>query len=119
MAVKVLSWPAAKNVIVLLLTAESKRSSLVSGSGTVNVREAVSHDVTEPRVAVYKTSWRIHQNTVYCINLRDAQKKGLTLYQTKSNAIILHNTLPAACIEKVVVMNSEEVLYHKIYESPR
>ena len=64
-------------------------------------------------------NWRIHQNTVYWINFRVAQKKGLTFYQTRSNAIIFHNTLPAACIEKVVVMNSEEVLHDKIYESPR
>ena len=32
--------------------------------------------------------------------------------------IILHNSLPASCIRKVA-MNSEEVLYNKIYESPR
>ena len=51
-------------------------------------------------------------------NLRVAQKKGLTFHQTRSNAIILHNSLPTACIEKVVVMNSEEVLHHKMYESP-
>ena len=71
------------------------------------------YDVTKPRVAVYKQNWKIHQDTVYWANSRVAQKNGLTFYQTRSNAIIPHNTLPAACIEKVVVMNSEEVLYNK------
>ena len=40
-------------------------------------------------------------------------------YQTRSNAIILHNALPAACIEKVVAISSREVLNNKIYESHR
>ena len=51
---------------------------------------------------VYKQNWKIHQNTVYWANLRVAQKKGMTFYQTRCDAIILHNTLPAACMEKVV-----------------
>ena len=77
------------------------------------------HDVTKPRIAVNKQNWETHQNAVYWANLRVAQKKGLTFYQTRSNAIILHNTLPAACIEIVVITNSEEVLYNKMYESLR
>ena len=31
----------------------------------------------------------------------------------------LLNTLPASCIEKVVAMNSEVVLYNKVHEAPR
>ena len=49
-------------------------------------------DVTKPRVAVYRQNWKIHQNTVYWINFRAAQKKGLTFYQRRSNTIILHNS---------------------------
>ena len=71
------------------------------------------HDVTKPTIAFYKQKWKIHQITVYWNNFRVAQKKGLTFYQTRSNAIILDNTLPAACFEQVVVMNSEKVLYYK------
>ena len=77
------------------------------------------YDVTKPRIALYKQNWKIHQNTVYWANLRVAQKKGLTFNQTRSNAIILHNTVPSACIEKVVAMSSGEVLYNKMYESLR
>ena len=77
------------------------------------------YDVTKPRIAVHKRNWKIHQNTVYWAKLRVAQKKGLTFFQTRSKTIILHNTLPAACIEKVVAMNSGEVRKTKMYESPR
>ena len=42
----------------------------------------------------------IHQNTVYWCNLKLAQRKGLQFYQTRSNAIVLFNTLLAICIEK-------------------
>ena len=61
------------------------------------------YDVTKPRLAVYKHNWKIHQNTVYWCNLRVAQSKGLQIYQTRSNAIILHNTSHAMCVENVVV----------------
>ena len=51
---------------------------------------------------------------------RDIQgKKGLKFYQTRSNAIILHETLPANCIPKVVRMETGEVIYEKVYMSPR
>ena len=33
--------------------------------------------------------------------------------------MILHSTIPAVCIDKVVVMNSGEELFNKVYESPR
>ena len=68
------------------------------------------YDVTKPRIAVYKQNWKIHQKRVYWANLRVAQKEGLPFCQIRSNAIIFHKTLAAACIERVVVMSSEEVL---------
>ena len=86
---------------------------------SIHLHKQRDYDVTKSRIAVYKQNWKIHQNTVCPANLKIGQKKRLTFYQTRSNAIILHNTLPAACIEKVVVKNSEEVLYNKIQESPR
>ena len=45
--------------------------------------------------------------------------KGLKFCQTPSNAIILHETLPAYCIPKVVRMETGEVIYGKLYMSPR
>ena len=46
-------------------------------------------------------------------------RKGLKFYQTRSNAIILQETLPAYCIPKVVILKTGEVLYEKVYMSPR
>ena len=46
-------------------------------------------------------------------------KKGLKFYQTRSNAIILHETLPAYCIPKVVRMRTGEGIYEKVNMSPR
>ena len=66
-----------------------------------HLQKQQDYDVAKPRIAVYKQNWKIHQSTVYWGNLGVAQKKGLTFYQTRSDAINLHNTLPAACIEKV------------------
>ena len=40
-------------------------------------------------------AWKKHRNTVYWVDTKLAQKKGLKFYQTRSNAIILYNTLPA------------------------
>ena len=48
-----------------------------------------------------------------------AIRKGLTFYQTRSNAIILQGTLPAHCIPKVVRLKTGEVLYEKSFLSPR
>ena len=53
-------------------------------------------DLEAPRLARYMhAAWKKHQNTVYCVDIKLAQKKGLNFYQTRSNAIILYNTLPA------------------------
>ena len=48
-----------------------------------------------------------------------AIRKGLTFYQTLSNAMILQGTLPAYCIPKVVRLKTGEVLFEKSYMSPR
>ena len=77
-------------------------------------------DLRAPRHAQYMhEGWKKHQNTVYWIDINLALKKGLELYQTRSNAIILHNTLPAYCIPKVVRMETGEVIFEKVYASPR
>ena len=39
--------------------------------------------------------------------------------ETRSNAIILYDTLPAYCISKVILMKSEEIIYQKVCVSPR
>ena len=60
-----------------------------------------------------------HQNTVFWVDINLPHKKGLKFYQTRLNAIILHETLPAYCIPNVVRMETGEVIYEKVFASPR
>ena len=73
-------------------------------------------DLEAPRHAQYMhKAWKKHKNTVYWVDINLAQKKGFKFYQTRSNAIILHETLPAYCIPKVVRMETGEVVYERKY----
>ena len=77
-------------------------------------------DFSVPRRAQYlHSAWKKHQDAVFWVDIDLAIRKGLTFYQTRSNAIILQKTLPAYCIPKVVRMKTGEVLYEKSYMSPR
>ena len=77
-------------------------------------------DFTEPRLAWYKQKqWKRHQDTACWVDIQLAQQKGFKFNQTRSNAIILFGTLPAYCIPKVVRMETGEVIYEKVYVSPR
>ena len=46
-------------------------------------------------------------------------KRGLQFYQTRSHAVVLYDTLPAACIEKAVCMKTTDELYQKVRLTPR
>ena len=77
-------------------------------------------DLSVPRRAQYlHNAWKRHQDAVYWVDVNLAIRKGLTFYQTRSNAIILQGILPACCIPKVVRLKTGEVLYEKAYMSPR
>ena len=79
-----------------------------------------SYELETPRLAWYhQKKWKKHQNTVYCVDIKLAQKKGFKFYQTLSNAIILYDTLPAYCIPKAIMMESGETIYEKVFASPR
>ena len=70
-------------------------------------------DLGAPRRAHYMhKAWKKHQNTVHWVD-------GFKFNQTRSNAIIFYDTLPAHCTPKVVVMKSEEIIYQKVYVSPQ
>ena len=64
-------------------------------------------------------AWKKYQNTVYWVDIILALKKGLKFDQVRSNASILHETLPAYCIPKVIRMETGEVSYEKVFMSPR
>ena len=77
-------------------------------------------DLNVPRRAQYlHNAWKKHQDAENWVDIDLAIRKGLTFYQTRSNAIILQGTLPAYCIPKVVRLKTGEVLYEKAYMSPR
>ena len=63
--------------------------------------------------------WKRHQNAVYWVDINLALKKRLKFCQTRSNAINLHETLPAYCFPKVVRMEIGEVIYERVFASPR
>ena len=67
-------------------------------------------DLNVPRRAQYlHNAWKKHQDAVYWVDIDLAIRKGLTFYQTRSNAIILQGILPAYCIPKVVRLKTGEV----------
>ena len=77
-------------------------------------------DLEALRLAWYKQKkWKRHPDTVYWVDINLALKKGFKFYQTRSNAIIFYDAFPAYCIPKVVVMETGEVKYEKVYASPR
>ena len=85
-----------------------------------NHKDPDTIDLNAPRHAQYMhKAWKKCQNTVYWVDINLALKDGLKFYQNRSNAIILHETLPAYCIPKVVRMETGEVIYEKENASPR
>ena len=67
-------------------------------------------DLNVARHAQYlQSAWKRHQDAVYWVDIDLAIRKGLQFYQTRSNAIILQETLPAYCIPKVARMKTGEV----------
>ena len=81
-----------------------------------NHKDLQTIDLEAPRHAQYMhKAGKRHQDAVYWVNIYLALK----FYQTRSNVIILHETLPAYCIPKVERMETGEVMYEKVYMSPR
>ena len=59
-------------------------------------------DSSQARIWPYKNTWKHVQDTVFWCNLKFAQQRGLHFYQTRSNADIFYDTLPAEFIEKEI-----------------
>ena len=62
-------------------------------------------DLPQARIVPYKNTWKHFQDTVH------AQQRGLQFYQTRSNAVILYDTLPAEFILKAICMKTKDQLY--------
>ena len=77
-------------------------------------------DLEAPRLAQYMhNTWKKHQNTVYWVDIKLAQRKGFKFYQTRSNTIIFYDTLPAYGIPKAIKMETEEIKNEKVFASLR
>ena len=67
-------------------------------------------ELSVPRHAQYlHNAWKKHQDAENWVDIDLAIRKGLTFYQTRSNAIIFQGTFPAYCIPKVVRLKTGEV----------
>ena len=76
-------------------------------------------ELTKPRIAPYKNTWKRLQNTVFWCNVKLAQETSLQFYQTRSHAVVLCNTLPAACIEKAVCVKKSRWALPEVRFTPR
>ena len=77
-------------------------------------------DLDAPRLAQYMhKAWK--ETSKYCVLGRHqpCSEERIEVLSTRSNAIILDETLPASCIPKAVGMGTGEIIYTKVYESPR
>ena len=65
----------------------------------VNPMESQDHrqtefNLTKPRIATYEQNWKVHQDTVYWVNVKVAQRKGLTFYQNDRTLLFSKVLLP-------------------------
>ena len=73
-------------------------------------------DLSVPRRAQYvHKPWKRHQDALFWVDINLAIEKGLKFFQTRSNAIILQETLPAYCIPKKLSGWKLEKSYMKKY----
>ena len=101
---------------------EQKTDSILFACGSYgkNHKDPDVIDLSVPRRAQYlHKAWKRHQDAVYWSDINLAVEQGLKFFQSRSNAIILQETLPAYCIPKVVRLETGVVIYEKVYMSPR
>ena len=93
-------------------------NGLIRGGQNLSKRQTVfflhidprDKDHEDPEKLTYlHNAWKKHQDAVYWVGNNLAIRKGLTFYQTRSNAIILQGIHPAYCIPKVVRLKTGEV----------
>ena len=70
--------------------------------------------VQHPRKVHFRSHWRRGQNAVYWTILSRAQDHVLEFWQTKSTAIIVYQSVPNHCIERVVSENGGRILFQRV-----
>ena len=69
-------------------------------------------DIKKPRTVQYQIHWRTVQDAGYWIHLSTTQDAGLEFWQTGSDAIITHQSVPKeGCVVKVVSESGKRELF--------
>ena len=74
--------------------------------------------LTKTTKSTLQNQLEIPEDAIHWINFGKAQDKGIQFGQTRSHAIILYDSLPADCIERVVSTERAAILYQRI-STPR
>ena len=101
---------------------EQQTESILSACGSHGHKPEGSSDSrpeSTTSCTIHADSWEETSKHGVLSDIKLAQKEGLKFYQTRSDAIILHETLPACCIRKVVRMETGKVIYEIVYMSPQ
>ena len=80
--------------------------------------ERPSDDFSKPREVHYHSKWKTIQDAVCWVNLARAQDKGLRFWQTRSNDVIVFNSVPVDCIYEVISQQGERTLFERL-STPR
>ena len=92
----------------------TERPAVLEDKMDKNHKDPDTIELNAPRHAQYlHNAWKRHQDAVYCVDINLAIEKGLNFFQTRLNAMIFQEKLPAYCIPKVVRVDTGEVLYEK------
>ena len=84
-----------------------------------NHKDPDTIDFNASRHAQYiPQAWKKHQNPVYWVDINLALRKGVKTFQTRSNAVILHETLPACCIQKLLGWKLQKPYTRKYMRHP-
>ena len=62
----------------------------------------------------YHSNWKHTQDAAYWFKLSRAQDQELRYWQTKSNATIVHNSVLADCIDKVISQRGDRTLFERL-----
>ena len=71
--------------------------------------EAPSKSLREPRKVHYRSFWKLNQDAAFWVRLSSEHK-----IKVKSHAIVVNDHVPAACINRVISQNGEQILIERM-----
>ena len=102
---------------VRTIWAKDRRSSFCLWNFWTKNTRILEQSTSEHRV-LRKLTWKHRvwhvpseevEETVYWVDIKLALRKGFKFHQTRSNAIIFYDTLPASCIPKAIMMDGKVI----------